>query len=61
MINQTAKHHVQEHCTPDTTTRTVYPKQNCTESQPQYYLEVGGHIHTVEILLAVKETPEPIV
>jgi hypothetical protein len=60
MINHTAYHHIQEHRTPDTITITVNPKHNCTQSQPQRYLEVNVHLHTLETLIEGNETTEPI-
>lgn len=60
MINHTAYHHIQEHCNPDTITRTVNPTHNCTHSQPQHYLEVNVHLHNLETLIVGKETIEPI-
>jgi hypothetical protein len=60
MINHTAYHHIQEHCTPDTITRTVNPTNNCTQSEPQNYLEANVHLHTLESLIVRKETTEPI-
>jgi len=58
MINHTAYHHLQEHCTPDTITRIVNPTHKCTQSQPQHYFEVNVHLPTLETLIARKETTD---
>jgi len=60
MINHIAYHHIQEHCIPDTITRTVNPTHNCTHSQHQHYLEVNVQLRTLETLIAGKETTEHI-